>query len=130
MTNVGYLCTGCYFLITLICFGCAGFVYRANSKRTADDPKKRDYHPLALWLIPIWPLLALGWVTLAILGSVLYAVFMFIFTFILITAREPFIIKWMKKIGYKVGDKLLSVNTSIIRLILLPFGQRPAQSSS
>ena len=37
----------------LVVTACAGYAYYVNSKRPDDDPKKRNYHPVAVILAPI-----------------------------------------------------------------------------
>ena len=115
-----------YLLISLILVGCAGYVYRVNSKRTADDPLKQNYHPHAIWLTPIWPLLVLGWIICFVVCAILFGVFLLITIVLLVVFRKPFLIEWAKKLMTKIGHRVLKINSFLIRLITLPFRRQPA----
>ena len=119
-------CISGYLLISLILGGCAGYVYYTNLKRTADDPLKRNYHPYAIWLTPIWPLLVLGWLIFFVACAVLFGVLLLITTLLLIGFRKPFLIEWAKKLITKIGHRILKINSFLIRLITFPFRRLPA----
>ena len=108
----------------LFFFACAGYAYRVNAKRPAGDPKKRNFHPAAIFLAPItWPLFALGWLFMLILKALLYGVFLLLFTIGLVVIRKPFFFIWLEKIATKVGTMLLEANTLLIRLFLPPLNE-------
>jgi hypothetical protein len=100
-------------------FGVALTAYRINSRRAANDPKKRYYHPLAVALAPFIFLVCvpLG-IALFILAALLYAVFLIFFVLLLVALRRPFLLIWWNKFAMLVGEPLLRIGTY---LILLPF---------
>jgi len=109
-------CIGSYFLISLIVWGCAGYVYRVNSKRTSDDPLKKNYHPYAIRLVPIWPILVLGWLVYQVFFAFLYGLFLILFTVALVAIRKPFLFIWLDKIMTWIGNKILKANTLLIKI--------------
>jgi len=101
-------------LIILTLF--ALYAYRVNSRRDPDDPKKRDYSPYATWITPVSiPLILLFNLGVLILGSLLTAVFLIVFLLSLILIREPFLIKWILKHAQKIGEKILKINTELLK---------------
>ncbi|HLF74607.1 MAG TPA: hypothetical protein VI524_09685 [Anaerolineales bacterium] len=106
----------------LVITACAMYAYYVNSKRPDNDPKKKNYHPLAILLAPItFPLLIIFSVSIFILRVVTYGVFMVLFIFALIVIRKPFILEWLKKKATAIGDRLLEANTLLIRIFLRPW---------
>jgi len=102
---------------TLLIFACAGYAYRVNAKRPADDPKKRDFHPAAIILAPFtWPFLLFAWIVFFMFKTLLYGVFLILFTIALLAFRKPLLLMWLDKIARKVGDKLLEANTFLIKI--------------
>lgn len=114
-TKFAYYCLISYFFLSLIILICAGYVYRVNARRTADDPQKRDYHPAAVPLAIAWPLYALFWTALFILKALAYGVFLIFFTIALVVIRKPFIFKLLDKAATKIGTFFLKANTFLIR---------------
>ena len=111
----------CLIVVTLLTLTCSSFTYFVNSRRLDVDPKKKNYHPLAILFAPITlPLLIISAAIFFILRMVTYGVFMIIFTFALIVIRKPFILEWLRKLAVTIGDKLLEANTLFIRLFLGP----------
>ena len=108
-------CIKGYFLISLIILACTGYVYRVNSKRTADDPEKRDYHPASIPMSFAWPLLLLASASLFILRALAYGVFLVLFTIALVVIRKPFLFIWLEKLATKIGTMFLKANTFLIR---------------
>ena len=114
-------CQG-YILLSLILWAFAGYAYRVNTRRFADDPKKRDFHPAAVFLAPItWPLFVLGFISLFILKAILYGIFLVVLTIALVLVRKPFIFVWLDKIATKVGNMLLEANTQLIKIFISPW---------
>jgi len=114
-------CQG-YILLSLILWAFAGYAYLVNARRPADDPKKRDFHPAAVFLAPItWPLFLLFLISIFIIKALLYGVFLVLFTIVLIAFRKPFILIWLDKIATKVGNILLEVNTQLIKILFSPW---------
>jgi hypothetical protein len=92
------------------------YAYRVNARRSANDPLKRDHHPLAVVLFPIWPVWIAVMISLFILRALAYGVFLILFTVALIVIRKPFIFIWLEKVALNVGNKLLRANMLIVRL--------------
>jgi hypothetical protein len=100
--------------------------YQANARRPAKDPKKRDYHPMAILLVPfLFPFYYLGLISLFIAGAILYGAFLLVFTILLLTIRKPFLLIWWYKLSTKVGEPLLMIGTYLI--MLLPRILRPSR---
>ncbi|HSB02062.1 MAG TPA: hypothetical protein VLE49_15540 [Anaerolineales bacterium] len=113
---------------------CAGYAYRVNARRADDDPKKRDFDPLAVVLAPItFPFLVALTFFIFILMALLFGLILILFVIALIGAREPFIFKWLGRKMIAVGNRLLEINTFLIRLfwrrrVVQPEAQRsPSQ---
>jgi small neutral amino acid transporter SnatA (MarC family) len=110
-------CIGVIVLVTL----CAMYAYYVDSKRLDGDPKKKNYHPLAILFAPITlPLFIVFYISIFILRVVTYGVFVVFFILALILVRKPFILEWLKKSAMAIGDRLLEANTLLIRIFLRP----------
>jgi hypothetical protein len=112
----GKVCLGsCLFIYVFIIF--SGFyTYYVNAKRAPDDPQKRDFSPYAPWIAPLTlPILALVNLLFFIVYSLLFGVFLVIFPFTLLLFRKPFLIKWILNLAQKIGNKLLLINTELLR---------------
>lgn len=110
-----------YFYISLILWVCTGYAYHVNSKLAADDPKKKDFSPAAIFLAPITlPFIILGIISLFIIKAILYGIFLVLLTLALVAVRKPFIFVWLDKIAKKIGNILLEANTFLIRLFFNP----------
>lgn len=105
-----------YAPLSLVLFAFMGYAYRVNARRSANDPLKRDYHPLAVVLFPVWPIWVAALTSLFILRALAYGVFLILFTVALIVIRKPFIFIWLEKVALFVGNKLLRANMLIVRL--------------
>ncbi|MBK9926047.1 MAG: hypothetical protein IPP66_12245 [Anaerolineales bacterium] len=112
------LCLEGYALISLLFWAFSGFAYYVNSKQATGDPAKRDFHPAAIFMAPFWPMYLLFAAFLAMLSVIALAVFLVAFTAALVLIRKPFILVWLKKIALKIGNKLLQINTFLIRLFI------------
>lgn len=111
----------CFIPVILLTVTCTALAYFVNSKRPDGDPKKKNYHPLAILLAPITvPFLVIFSVIFFILRVATYGVFIVLFTFALVFIRKPFFLEWLKKNAVKIGDLLLEANTLLIRLFLGP----------
>ena len=116
--RVDWCCNGTL-LLMLAVTGCAMFAYFVDSNRAADDPKKKNYHPLAILLAPItFPILAILYISFFILRVVAYTVFMVLFILALMCIRKPFITEGLQKTATSLGDRLMEANTFIVRLFL------------
>jgi len=116
------LCNG-FLLLTLFLLMCAGYAYRVNARRAADDPKKRDYPPIAIVLaLFTWPFLLFASIFLFVLRVLVYGIFLILFAIALVAIRKPFLLIWLDRIFTRVGDKLLRANALLIKIA---FGEQP-----
>src|SRR5688572_2040788 len=114
---VNYCCP-VFILLSLIIWALAGYSYRVNAKRPADDPQRKffHFHPAAVFLAPLtWPFLLFAWIVFFIFKVLAYSVFLVLFTIALLAFRKPFLLMWLDKIARKVGDILLEVNTFLLK---------------
>ena len=118
----------CCIVVNLVITLCAFLAYYVNSRRPDDDPKKRDYHPLAILFAPITlPLVVILGVSFYILRVATYGVFLVLYILALIFFRKPFILEWLKRTALKIGDLLMEVNSALVRIFLTPLaGSREA----
>ena len=122
--HINTICKGSLWIM-LFLFGCAGYAYRVNSKRPAEDPKKKNFHRAAIFLAPITvPIFIFTWITLFAIRALLYGVFLLLFTVGLVVIRKPFLFIWLGKMAAKVGTMLLEANTLLIRLFLPQLNER------
>ncbi|GAB4453528.1 MAG: hypothetical protein OHK0041_17460 [Anaerolineales bacterium] len=112
------VCLWVYVVTSLIFFLSMGYAYYVNARKTANDPQKRDYHPLAFLLLPFWPLELLALLVLFVLRALAYGVFLVLFTLALVFVRKPFVLMWLARAAKYIGDRLLRANTRIVRLFL------------
>lgn len=112
----------CCVVVALIVTLCATVAYSVNVKRAEDDPKKRNYHPLAILLAPItFPFFFVLYISIFILRVITYGVFMVLFIAAMLFIRKPFIVEWLKKNATIIGDLLLEANTLLIKIFLRPW---------
>ncbi|MEW6287461.1 MAG: hypothetical protein AB1509_14655 [Chloroflexota bacterium] len=114
------VCLWVYLITSLILFLSMGYAYYVNARKPAGDPQKRDYHPLAFTLLPFWPLELSVVLVLFVLRALLYGVFLVLFTLALIFIRKPFLLMWLAKAAQYIGDRMLRLNTWIVRLFIPP----------
>lgn len=120
LNNTECLCNGT-FLVALILMACAGYAYRIDARRPDDDPKKRNYPPLAIVFAPItFPFFAVLSLLILIMRVLMYGVFLLLFPIALVAIRQPFLLLWLRKAAIFVGNKLLDANTILARLLLKP----------
>ena len=113
----------CTLLLMLFIFACAGYAYRINAKRTAEDPKKRDFHPVAIFLAPFtWPFFLFAFLFIFVLRVLVYGLFLILFTIALVAIRKPFLFIWLDSIATYIGNKLLEANTFLIRIVFGDWG--------
>jgi hypothetical protein len=120
------VCLWVYVITSIVFFLSMGYAYFVNARRGADDPQKRDYHPLAFTLLPFWPLELSVLLVLFVLRALLYGVFLVLFTLALIFIRRPFLLMWLAKVAMYIGDRMLRLNTWIVRLFIPPPVPQPA----
>ena len=109
----------CFLAFWAIALAIAFTAYWVNSQRAAKDPKKRDYHPLAVVLAPIaFLFFAPLAIVLFILSAILYAGFILLFALMMVALRKPFLFILWRKFSTFVGEPLLRISTY---LIMLPF---------
>ena len=119
-------CIKGYFLISVILWGCTGLVYRVNSKLKPDDPSRKDMHPAAIFLTPLWPVYIVFGAIIFILRATLYVFGLILFTIGLVFIRKPFILIWLSKIASKLGNKLMKINMFLFRMV---FPQQKPQAT-
>src|SRR5512147_1456298 len=123
--HLNCVCYGSLLSMILI-VACAWFAYSVNAHRADDDPKKRDFDPLAVVLAPItFPFLFVLAVFIFILRTLLFGLILILFAMALIGAREPFIFKWLGRKIIAVGNRLLEVNTLLIKWFWKPQAAQP-----
>ena len=116
-------------LISSAFTACAMYAYYKNTKRLANDPKKREFHRAAIFLVPFtWPLFLVAFllllvlrVTLFVLKAVAFGIFLVLFPFVLFGLRVLVILTWVDKILTSIGNQLMEANTFLIRLFLRPW---------
>ena len=120
-----YVCRGILYL-TLFILACMSYTYVVNLRRKADDPDKQDYHPFAIILAPFTLpfFLTLG-IFVFIIRALLFAVFLAIFTILLVAIRKPFVFVLWHKFATKIGHPLLKVNTRLIKMAFSPWNEKP-----
>ena len=64
-----------------------------------------------------WLLFLFASITIFLLRVLVYVVFLVLFTIALLVIRKPFLLIWLDKIATKIGNKLLGVNTFLIKII-------------
>lgn len=122
------VCLWVYVITSLILFLSMGYAYYVNARKPPNDPQKREYHPLAFSLLPFWPLGLVISFILFVLRALVYGVFLVLFTLVLIFIRKPFLLLLLAKAAKYIGDRVLRMNTWVVRQFLpLPVRQ-PAYS--
>ncbi|MEO8356176.1 MAG: hypothetical protein ABI621_09695 [Chloroflexota bacterium] len=107
-------CTLAFLSFILVC---VAYTYVVNIRRQSDDPKKREYHPLAIILAPCTFLLFLSLgIFVFFLRALLFAGFLVVFTVLLVGLRKPFLFIWWDTFATKIGDPLLKINTELIKM--------------
>jgi hypothetical protein len=87
-----------------------------NARRSADDPKKKDYEFNAIFIAPIiFPFLLTFAIVMFIFRALLFGLYLVALT-IAMVARKPFILAWLQKLALKIGEPLLKINTELFRL--------------
>jgi hypothetical protein len=95
----------------------AFYAYNVNARRASDDPEKRDYSHYAIWVIPVvLPILVLFNVLTLILSTISFGLILLLFPFALLLFRKPFLIKWILTLAQRIGNKVLKVNTALLRM--------------
>ena len=113
---IGYCCPG-LLLLSLIFWALAGYAFRVNAKRAADDPKKKDFQPAAVFLAPLtWPLLFLVWLSLLLIKTLVYGVFLVLFTIALFGYQDSGMPDWLTEKLTRIGSKLLEANTFLMKV--------------
>ena len=109
-------------LLMAITTACAIYAYHVDSRRPDDDPKKKNYHPLAILLAPItFPLVIIFSVSIFILRVVTYGVFMILFIFALIFIHQSSVLTMIRNDANFIGNRLMDVNTFLIKILLRPW---------
>lgn len=97
---------------------CAGYAYRVNARLADDNPKKRDYSILSIFLAPFtWPIFLLIYVFLLVVKVLAYGLFLILFAIALVVIRKPFLFKWLDEVFIGIGNKLLWANTFLMKIV-------------
>lgn len=113
-----FLCW-CVPSLTALCFLSGWVAYRANLRREKNDPDKKEFEFSALWLTPLtWPFLLPLAIVITVLRAVVSILLISLFALGVLAIRKPFIISWLEKIALKIGNKLILVNSVLIRALL------------
>ena len=123
---VEYLCIG-MLIVSILLAACAGYAYSVNSQRSEDDPQKKNYQLGALiFTFFTWPLFLIAFISLFLIRAVSYGFFLILFTiFLIISPRETSEPTWLEKTAARIGERLLEVNTLLIKLFLRPWAEEP-----
>lgn len=94
------------------------YAYRVNEMRAPDDPEKRDFSHVGIWMVPIvFPFLILFDILGLIVSSLFFTLVFLLFPFALLFFRKPFLIKWIQKLAIKIGNPLLEINTELLKFM-------------
>jgi hypothetical protein len=107
--------------IPLIILVCVVYTYSANLRRQSDDPKKRGYHPFAIWLAPItFPFFITSGILFFVFRALVHGLFLIIFVVLLVAVRKPILFQLWHKFATAIGDPLLKANTRLINMAFEP----------
>jgi hypothetical protein len=110
-------CVAGMLIISILACLFSGYAYHVNQRYAHDDPARRDYDLLAVFLAPItWPFLAFGGLVLTIIKAVLFGIFLLVFSIAVAVIRKPFFWPWIEPIVSMIGRRLLKANSFMIRL--------------
>ena len=123
---VEYLCIG-MLIVSLLLAVCAVYAYSVNSQRSEDDPQKTNYQLGAIiFTFFTWPIFLIAIISLFLIRALSYGFFFILFTvFLIIIPRESSEPTWLEKTAAKIGERLLEVNTLLIKLFLRPWADEP-----
>ena len=108
----------CIILPLLFFLFSAGHAYRVNARLADDNPKKRYYSLLSIFLAPFtWPTFVFIYIFILIVKVLAYGLFLILFAIALIVVRKPFILKWLDEVFTSIGNKLLWANIFLIKMI-------------
>lgn len=103
-------------LLSLLVLGLAGYAYRVNAQRAADDPDKRDFPLGAIFLAPFtWPVLLFFYVTLFVIKALAYGLFLILFTIALLAFQNSELPEWLENRFTRLGNKLLEANRFLLK---------------
>ena len=112
----------CFVGIYLFITHCAFMAYYVDSRRSEDDPKKKNHHPLAIVFAPVtFPIFLVLFIFLFLLRVLVYGIFAILFILMLILVRKPLILEPMQKFAIRIGDRLMEANTMLVRFFLNPW---------
>jgi hypothetical protein len=86
--------------------------------KAVERPAKAELSSAGVFLLSFWPLELLALLILFILRALAYGVFLIALTLALIFVRKPFLFLLLAKAAKYIGDRLLRLNTWIIKRIL------------
>jgi MFS-type transporter involved in bile tolerance (Atg22 family) len=111
LANYAGLCLLGIVLFLLLGMIVAVFAYLVNAKRAADDPRKKNF-PLsavvfAVLRLPLWLLISLS---LLILKSLAYGVFLLLFSIALLVFQHSDLPDWLEDGLAQIGNKLSGID--------------------
>ena len=110
--------TICCVVIQGIIIFSAFYANRVNARRAPDDPEKKDFSPYAPFLAPfVLPPLVIVNVIILLVSSLAFGILLLLFPFALLLFRKPFLIKWLLKQAQRIGNKILMVDTMLLRAV-------------
>jgi hypothetical protein len=114
-------------LISLLLSACALHAYSVNSRRSADDPEKKEFRWKALiFVFFTWPIIIPALVSLFLLRALLYGIFLIVFfIFLVVLPRDLPEPTWLETRVTKIGNTLLEANSFLIRLLFRPWTAEP-----
>jgi hypothetical protein len=125
---VEYLCIG-MLIVSLLLTACAVYAYSVNSQRSEDDSEKTNYQLGAIiFTFFTWPIFLIAIISIFLIRALSYGFFLILFTiFLIIIPRESAEPTWLEKTAAKIGERLLEVNTLLIKLFLRPWANEPGK---
>ena len=126
--HLDWLCNGLVVLMIIVMIF-AFYAYYVDSKRPHDDPKKKNYHPLAIILAPItFPLFLILYISFFLLRVAIYGVLMALAILALILMPKASSPTWFDEMATKIGDKFLELNNLLVRFFLKPWSDQSGKT--
>jgi hypothetical protein len=123
---VEYLCIG-MLIVSLLLAACAMYAYSINSRRSEDDPEKKNYQLGAIiFTFFTWPFFLVAFVSLFLIRALSYSFFLILFTiFLIILPQESSEPSWLEITAATIGETLMEANMFLIKLFLRPWAEEP-----
>jgi len=96
-------------------WGSAGYAYRKNQQLPADDPSKRKFTTLGVYLAPfMFPLLLVSCGVILAAASLLFFALLVVLPAALLVIRKPRFPPWLKKAAVWMGRILLKFSAILL----------------